>query len=217
MSQNLEREKLQSDQIGEIMKALSKAQSKFPKILKNKQGYGYKYADLESLINAIGETLGENNLSFTQYLDEVDGNHILYTILSHENGQWIKSKIKLILDHAKKMSPMQNLGSAITYARRYGLQTIVGVSSDEDTDDAQQKDQGNKKPKNNYAKPNDNSMPPKKENPTIGRIVRIIKGLSDEKKQNALKSLSIKEPSDLKMVGDGELLEMEAWLVKGEF
>ena len=52
------------------------------------------------------------------------------TILAHKSGQWISSEYPVCViqpDH-------QKMGAALTYARRYGLSSLAGISSDEDVD-----------------------------------------------------------------------------------
>jgi hypothetical protein len=62
---------------------------------------------------------------------ESDHGPVLRTTLLHKSGQWIASEVPLMVG---EKSTMQTLGSAITYARRYGLAAMVGVVADEDDD-----------------------------------------------------------------------------------
>jgi hypothetical protein len=50
------------------------------------------------------------------------------TIIMHESGEWIANEFLL---KCAKNDP-QGMGSAITYARRYGLQAAAGVPSEDD-------------------------------------------------------------------------------------
>lgn len=124
-----------SDEIGELMGALAKAQAKIASAVKSKVNpyFKSKYADLPAIWEACKEPLSSNGLSVVQM---VEGNHdqmYLTSILGHSSGQWIKSKIPLIL--AKK--DPQSLGSCITYARRYSLAAMVGVCGDDEDDDSE--------------------------------------------------------------------------------
>lgn len=135
-----------SEKIDSLVASLAAAQLEFPKIGKNKQGYGYKYADLESVIDATKDGLSKNGLAITQVTSEnANGEIVLMTLLAHVSGQYIKGSTKLIIDQKKGLGSMQNLGVAITYARRYGLQSILNISADEDTDGVadRNKQQGN--------------------------------------------------------------------------
>jgi hypothetical protein len=124
----------QSEQINELSKALSTAQSQMTFARKDSKNPFFKssYADLSSVWDACREPLTKNGLAVIQTFDS---NHdentvIVVTTLTHSSGQWINSRLKLPL---VKKDP-QGLGSAITYGRRYSLAAIVGVIADEDDD-----------------------------------------------------------------------------------
>jgi hypothetical protein len=69
-----------------------------------------------------------------------DGKHVTITRLMHSSGQWIEDGgVPLILSK----DDMQGLGSALTYSRRYGLMSMVGVApEDDDGNAASQKPNG---------------------------------------------------------------------------
>lgn len=123
-----------SEQINELSVALKSAQNEFKVIVKDKDGYGYKYADLETIIQETKEKLTEYGLSFSQVAGCDQSGDYIETILMHDSGQWLSGKLYLKTANLKNLSPMQSLGVAITYARRYSLQAILGVSTEEDTD-----------------------------------------------------------------------------------
>lgn len=110
--------------------ALSKAQSEFPDIPKNcTVNYGntkFKYADLSTIISATRPALAKHELSYVQLVEL--GN--LKTILMHSSGESIEANCPI----PSNLNKMQDLGSALTYARRYSLQSILGVSADDDID-----------------------------------------------------------------------------------
>src|ERR1051326_3359862 len=118
---------LKSEGIGKLAGALSKAQSKFTGAVKDAQNpfYKSKYADLESVWEAIKGPLSENGLSVTQTTDITEtGTLVLITILMHaESGEWVMGKYPL----NPKANDPQSLGSAVTYARRYALAAMVGM------------------------------------------------------------------------------------------
>lgn len=128
---------LMSPSIGALSQALSKAQKSFPsiprgrtaKIATQKGSYTYDYADLSDVIAGVRETLVDNGLSYSQPIVSREGGADLVTILMHESGEWIASSLPL---HFGKTP--QELGSAITYARRYALTAILGIATEEDTD-----------------------------------------------------------------------------------
>jgi len=124
-----------SPEIGELADALSKAQGMMKSAKKTESNpfFKSKYADLAEVWDTIREPLAKNNLAVTQTTDfevGVASVVIVHTILVHKSGQWIEGIIKMPL---VKSDP-QGIGSAMTYARRYGLSAIVGVASEEDDD-----------------------------------------------------------------------------------
>lgn len=89
-----------------------------------------KYADLATIIEHSRKALTENGLSISQVCEGDSG---VTTILLHESGQWISGTLSI---KPSKDDP-QGRGSAITYARRYGWSSIIGLATEED-DDANQ-------------------------------------------------------------------------------
>lgn len=122
-----------SSDIKDLATALSKAQSTMKSALKDKENphFRSKYADLDAIWDACRESLTENGLSVIQTHGSDQSGAFLKTLLVHSSGQFISSITPLILPDR---ATMQQLGSAITYARRYSLASIVGVTSDEDDD-----------------------------------------------------------------------------------
>lgn len=76
-------------------------------------------------MEACKEALNENGISVLQPVV----NDVVETILLHESGEWISSTTKII---AKTENDPQAQGSAITYARRYGLQSMVFIPAEDD-------------------------------------------------------------------------------------
>ncbi|WP_062057347.1 ERF family protein [Aquimarina longa] len=124
-------------ELGELGKALTIFQSKCPTVEKNSQGYGYKYADLASITETIKPHLKEAGLSYTQQVFNDSKNVGVKTILIHgTSGQYISSTIDadMISNKQKQMSPVQGMGSIITFLRRYALSSILGIVTDDDID-----------------------------------------------------------------------------------
>jgi hypothetical protein len=94
-----------------------------------------KYADLSAVLEACKESLNENGISILQphitEFNPVTGQevHFVETHLVHESGEFYSSKTKIVL--AKENDP-QALGSAISYARRYGLQSLISLPAEDD-------------------------------------------------------------------------------------
>lgn len=128
-------------QVGELAGALAAVQAELPRIQKDqtaqvrsdKGNYSYTYADLASVSAQVLPLLGRNGLAFTAWPSINDaGRFVLRYELLHQSGERLAGEYPLPQD-AK--SP-QALGSAITYARRYALCSVTGVSPDDDDDAA---------------------------------------------------------------------------------
>jgi hypothetical protein len=124
-----------SESIINISKALSEFQSNCPVLSKGSQGYGYKYADLPSIVSTINPIMKKSGLCFTQLTGSEEGKVSVTTILIHaESGEFFETTISSNVKGAAKMSEIQAAGSIITYLRRYSLSAILGIVTDEDAD-----------------------------------------------------------------------------------
>ena len=122
----------QSGSITDLATALCLAQAEMGGAIKDSNNPFFKssYADLTSVIKVIKEPFAKYGLSFVQLpVTSAGGNGIgVSTMLMHKSGQYIQSEYLLPMD---KVTP-QGAGSAITYARRYALQALVGIPSVDD-------------------------------------------------------------------------------------
>lgn len=138
----------QSNEINELATALAKAQSEMRPVIKDSTNpfYNSKYADLSSVWEACRDPLSKNGLSVIQTTQcDCDREMTLITTLAHSSGQWIKSHTPVYIPKEgvveldkwgkpKKPNRLHQIGSALTYLRRYALSCIIGISSDEDDD-----------------------------------------------------------------------------------
>lgn len=110
----------------ELFTSLVKAQAQIKGALKENVNPHFKsrYADLESVVDAIREPLASNGLCFVQ---SVSDGHI-HTIICHTSGEQMVSTVPFV----GQMPDMQKLSSALTYARRQGLCTAFGVPQVDD-------------------------------------------------------------------------------------
>ena len=117
-----------SENIGTLAGALSKAQGEIENASKDRKNDFFKssYATLASVIDALKEPLSKNGLSYCQLVD--DAGDKLSTILMHSSGEWIKSVIPI----KSSKNDAQGYGSGLTYARRYALSAICGLTQDDD-------------------------------------------------------------------------------------
>lgn len=122
---------MQSESTNDLSAALAKAQAAMTAATFNRINPHFKnrYADLAAVIDAIREPLATNGLSFTQTTEIREGGFVLVTTLRHASGQWVASEYPLPVG-----AKPQELGSALTYARRYSLSAIACIAADDDDD-----------------------------------------------------------------------------------
>ena len=119
-----------SESIKNIAGALVKFQASVSKVAKesNNPFFKSKYASLANILDTIQKPLSESGLAISQFPDE----NALTTIIIHaDSGEWMKSSY--VMPVAKQNDP-QAMGSAITYARRYALGSILNLNIDDDDD-----------------------------------------------------------------------------------
>lgn len=117
-----------------LAKALSKAQAEFSTVPQSGHNpfHKSKYSTLKDCWDTARPVLAKHGLSVLQMPDTGDdGRMFLLTILMHESGEHISARQPVM---AAKQDA-QSFGSALSYARRYGLTSALGlVSGDEDDD-----------------------------------------------------------------------------------
>jgi hypothetical protein len=123
-----------SESKSKIFSALAKAQMEITPSEKNRKNPHFKsdYSDLLSTWEACREALCANELSVMQTVGQKGDKSYLFTTLGHSSGEWATSEIPLLNTQAN----MQGLGSALTYARRYGISAICGVCPSDDDGNA---------------------------------------------------------------------------------
>lgn len=119
----------------QISEALVKASAEIGTASKDKTNPHFKsrYADLPSVIEAVRPALARHGLTFIQRFKEAPGGVMLETVILHQSGEQIETGALFV--PASKQDA-QGYGSAITYARRYSLQTALGVPADDDDGNA---------------------------------------------------------------------------------
>lgn len=134
-----------SDQLDKLAEALSKAQGAICGATKDSVNPFFKshYADLASVMDACRVPLSANGLAIIQAARSASNGVCVETLLIHASGQWINETL-----HIPCSKPdAQGIGSAITYARRYGLAAMVGVCpEDDDGNDAARKPLAQREP-----------------------------------------------------------------------
>lgn len=122
-----------SESIDKLAGALAKVQGALIAAPKQKTNphFKSKYADLPALWEVSRKALSDNGLALLQLPKPMDGGICIETVVTHSSGQWISDE-GLFVPATKQDA--QGFGSALTYARRYGMGAILGLVSDEDDD-----------------------------------------------------------------------------------
>ena len=155
-----------------IATALLKAQSEMSNPTKGSSNpyFNSKYADLNAVREAVIPTLNSNGIIVLQPMITVEGKNYVKTVLLHESGEAIESLTEIMYN---KQNDAQAQGSGITYARRYGLQSLVCVGAYDDD--------------GNMA-----SEPTKKQSNPVKRIEsEVDKAIKEAKKAKDVQSLEV--------------------------
>ena len=101
----------------------------------------FRYAPLSSGLDIVRKSLGRHEIATVQTtaIDTEAGLVRLTTMLAHSSGEWISSEWP-VCPVTETANP-QRMGSALTYARRYALFTLVGIAGEDDLDAPDQTDQ----------------------------------------------------------------------------
>ncbi len=117
-----------------LYQALAAAQAEMGPALKDSTNPAFKsrYADLASVMAACLPALNAHGIAVMQPPCEIEGQRYVKTILAHDSGETAECLVPLIV----QKNDMQGYGSAVTYARRYGLMAMAGVAPDDDDGNA---------------------------------------------------------------------------------
>ena len=120
-----------SESIKHIAEALVFAQKEIKFATKDSTNphFKSKYANINSVIEAVKVPLNNNNIAILQSLSPSDDNKLhLTTRLLHSSGEWIEDTAVCPI---QKQDP-QGLGSAISYIRRYSISSMCALYADDD-------------------------------------------------------------------------------------
>ena len=117
----------------DLAAALAKAQKSIKSALKDSKGQigqnrNYKYADLTSVWDACRTSLSDNGIAVIQKTDFDGSSMWVETVLLHSSGDMMSGRFPL----RPTQDTPQAYGSALTYARRYSLASMVGVVTEDD-------------------------------------------------------------------------------------
>lgn len=178
-----------SETIVKIASALVKAQATMGNAVKDSKNPFFRsnYADLNAVREACLPALNANGISVLQPTVQIDGKPFVETVLLHESGEFISSLTEVIC--AKQNDPQAH-GSGVSYARRYGLQSLVNLgSADDDGEGAMNRGQ---------SKVTVQVEPPKK---TVTQAF--------EESQSKKKTVSFRKPQDVQPQSSSDELDLE--------
>jgi ERF superfamily len=134
-----------SESIAALAAALAKAQTELSNPEKSlvgtigterpgEEARTFRYAPLSSGLDLVRKALGQQQIATVQTtaIDAASGTISLTTVLAHASGEWIASDWP-VCRLADTASP-HRMGTALTYARRYALFTLVGIAGEDDLD-----------------------------------------------------------------------------------
>lgn len=139
--------------MSDAIKDLIAAQQSCGKLVKNARNPHFKnnYADIGATLDVALDALHKHNFALIQHVVESERGSLLRTTFAHVSGATFDSDIPLVL----KRGDMQDLGSAITYARRYSIQSMLGLAAEDDDGQRASHQKGT-------AEANISSQPPKR-------------------------------------------------------
>ena len=187
-----------SAQVGELFGALAQAQSEIQNPQRNAELPFFKssYADLTAIWDVVREPLTKNGLSIAQFPGREGNEVLLTTVLAHESGQYIISRMAMT---PEKDNP-HGQASCITYMRRFALAAATGCAPAGEDDDGNAAVQ--------HPRQQSAPAPSAEKNGKRGR-----KSNSDKLRERLRKlGISTKEDADLAVwfSTDGEVLSIEA-------
>lgn len=120
-----------SESITLLAAALVKAQANIGAATKGSENPFFKssYADLGTVMSVCKHALLDQGINILQLVGRDEIGDYLETIILHESGEFISDRMRLV---CSKVNDPQAMGSAITYARRYALQSAMFIPAVDD-------------------------------------------------------------------------------------
>lgn len=115
--------------------ALLKVQQALDPVKKGAKGHNNKYADLPAVLDEAVQKLNDNGVVVLQPIQPASQPHHarVETVLLHaESGETITGAAEVPWRSESRMNDAQSYGSAVTYARRYSLVSILGIPTEDD-------------------------------------------------------------------------------------
>jgi hypothetical protein len=123
-----------SETISQLATALAKAQGEIDDATKKgiNPAFRSKYADLAAVRGVIREPLAVNDLSIMQFPRTIQGGVEVETMIVHKSGEFMSETLFMPVNKYDA----HGIGSGITYARRYGLMSLLCLAADDDDGNA---------------------------------------------------------------------------------
>jgi len=137
-----------SDNVNELLPALAKVKLNLGGVSKSSANPFFKssYASLNTHLEVVEPLLQDNGLVLVQPVDYNEEGNLVESIIFHvKSGQFISSSMKLVGE-----KDMQKTGSAVTYARRYTLGSLLSMQAIDDDANAASGKASAVKPKSTY-------------------------------------------------------------------
>lgn len=133
---------------GGIYDALVEAQAEFASIKRDRTNpyFNSRYATFEAIVEATRPILARHGLGFMQSAEGC----MLITVVYNRIGQTVTSTVPFV--YGERATPQQ-IGSALTYAKRYGIACALGVAIEEDDSDDDGNRASGQQKKNNQSTP----------------------------------------------------------------
>lgn len=157
-----------SESISKLTKALNQFQAEVqnPKFNRKNEHLKNRYADLSEILTTVRPVLTKYGLSITQEVFTVERQpeHVaIKTTIFHESGEYMEFNPLSLpayqkLKDGRKEFNAQGAGSSITYAKRYQLQSVLGIAADDDVDGEVQYDQTAYTPKTTITTPTEATL-----------------------------------------------------------
>jgi hypothetical protein len=123
-----------SESIGDLIAAIAKAQADFGHATKTttNSAFNSKYADLAANIDAVRPALNKHGVALLQFPEvDLESQTVSVKTSLHFAEQFI-SQTFVAPAVGRQGFNVQSIGAATTYLRRYGLQSLCGLASEDD-------------------------------------------------------------------------------------
>lgn len=152
------------EKLTHIFKAIAGVQDDITVIGKDSQGYGYEYVSMVKLVTVLRPILRKHGLVFAHAISHIEGPDTIHpalaTTLTHiESGELLSAICPLIPSGIKKANDSQQIGSDVTYKRRYQELAMLDIPHGDDADERKFNEPGGTPPGETASSPSSGSSP----------------------------------------------------------